>query len=232
MIEWVARGAGTARNLDELIIATDDERIAETVRAYGRRVLMTDPGHESGTDRVAEVAALTACDLVVNIQGDEPLVRGEMIDALIEALTADSRLQMATLAHACPAAEADDPDAVKVVVDAAGRALYFSRAPIPCRSGGATPEPGYLRHIGLYAYRRDFLLRFAELAPTPLERTEALEQLRALEHGFAIGVIEIADSLIGVDTPADLERVRAILTAGATRADGGPVPVDGEKEAL
>jgi 3-deoxy-manno-octulosonate cytidylyltransferase (CMP-KDO synthetase) len=211
MIEWVARGASAATRLSDLVIATDDVRVAEAVRPYGRQVVMTDPAHASGTDRVAEAAAAADHDLVINIQGDEPLVQGPMIDALIDALAADPALPMATLAHRASAADLEDPDTVKVVCDAKARALYFSRAAIPWRREPSPPGTESLRHIGIYGYRREFLLRFAALAPTPLERTEALEQLRALEHGYSIGVVEIEGELIGVDTPADLERVRAIL---------------------
>jgi len=211
MIEWVARGVSAATRLTDLVIATDDERVSEAVRSYGRQVVMTDPAHTSGTDRVAEVAAATDHDFVINIQGDEPLVRGEMIDALITALAADPDLPMATLAHPATAADLDDPDTVKVVTDTRGRALYFSRAAIPGRREPSPPGAESLRHIGIYGYRREFLIRFATLDRTPLERTEALEQLRALEHGYPIGVVATSGDLIGVDTPADLARVRAIL---------------------
>ncbi len=217
----MARGASGSHRLADLVIATDDERIAAAVRSRGRRAVMTSGDHRCGTDRIAEVVRNEECDLVINIQGDEPLVRGEMIDALVDALAAEPDLGMATLAHPITAGEAADPDAVKVVVSAAGRALYFSRSPIPYRRIPETGAgPGYLRHIGIYGYRREFLLRFTALAPTPLEEAEALEQLRALENGCAIGVVETEHRVIGVDTPADLERVREILAGAAAGPDG------------
>ena len=150
---------------------------------------------------------------MVNIQGDEPLVKGPMIDQLIEAMIADENTPMATLAHPLGEEEAVDPNAVKVVTDRRGRALYFSRARIPFhRRPSPLGSETYLKHIGIYAYRRDFLLRFAELAPTGLEEAEGLEQLRALEHGFPVRVVETSYRVVGVDTPDDLARVRETLT--------------------
>ena len=212
MIEWVASGVSEAESLDDLIIATDDDRIREAAEEWGRTVVMTDPDLISGTDRVAEVARQTDHDLVLNIQGDEPFIRGSMIDALVEALAGDTSLPMASLGHALEEAEVDDPNAVKVVVDVRDRALYFSRSRIPFvrqrLPDGARP---WLKHIGIYAYRRDFLLRFATLPPSPLERLEGLEQLRALENGYPIRIVEIAERTWGVDTPEDLDRVREEL---------------------
>ena len=212
MIEWVARGVSESQEMDELIIATDDDRIREVAQKWGRTVVMTSPELVSGTDRVAAVAEQIDCDLVINIQGDEPLIRGPMIDALVEALSGDEAIPMATLGHPMDDEEANDPNVVKVVVDFRGRALYFSRSKIPFvrrrPHEGAQP---YFKHIGIYGYRRDFLLRFATLPPSPLEQLEGLEQLRALEHGFPIRIVETTYRTHGVDTPEDLERVREEL---------------------
>ena len=212
MIEWVARGVSESACMDELIIATDDDRIREVAEQYGRNVIMTDPDLISGTDRVAAVCEQMECDYVINIQGDEPQIRGVMIDALVDALTGDEAAPMATLGHPMDDDEASDPNVVKVVTDLRGRALYFSRSKIPFVRR-QPPEGGqpYFKHIGIYGYRRDFLLRFATLPPSPLEQREGLEQLRALENGFPIRVVETTYRTHGVDTPEDLERVREEL---------------------
>jgi 3-deoxy-manno-octulosonate cytidylyltransferase (CMP-KDO synthetase) len=216
MIEHVYRRASDCRNVDAVIVATDDERIALAVRQFGGEVRLTSPAHSTGTDRLAEVAAHLDCDLIVNVQGDEPLIEPDAIDAAIEPFRDDAALSMASacLRFADPD-EAADPNVVKVVTDRRGFALYFSRSRIPFprtpHGGGAGP----FKHIGLYVYRREFLLRVAALAPTPLERSESLEQLRVLEHGFSIKMVETTHDSIGVDTPDDLERVRRLLTAGA-----------------
>jgi 3-deoxy-manno-octulosonate cytidylyltransferase (CMP-KDO synthetase) len=212
MVEWVARGAGTSVHLQELIIATDDERVRDALTDLGRTVVMTSPELVSGTDRVAVAIDRRPCDLVVNIQGDEPLVRGDMLDALIEALAGDPTVSMATLCHPLSEQEAIDPNAVKVVVDMRGRALYFSRARIPYLR--RPPHEGaqvWRKHIGIYAYRRDFLLKFAALPPSSLERAEGLEQLRALEYGFPVRVVETDYRITGVDTLDDLARVKTVL---------------------
>jgi 3-deoxy-manno-octulosonate cytidylyltransferase (CMP-KDO synthetase) len=213
LIQHVVERASRAKSLSEVIVATDDARIAEVVRGFGGKIQMTSAAHPSGTDRIAEVAQDLACDLVVNIQGDEPLIDPAEIDAAAAPLLTDPSIPMGTLA--CPLAleQAADPNAVKVVVGLNGFALYFSRAPIPYlrdgHQGGASP---YLLHIGLYVYRREVLLRLARLAPTPLEERERLEQLRALEHGIRIRVVATEKRSIGVDTPEDLERVRRMMT--------------------
>jgi 3-deoxy-manno-octulosonate cytidylyltransferase (CMP-KDO synthetase) len=212
LIQHVVERASRAKSLSEVIVATDDARIAEVVRGFGGKIQMTSAAHPSGTDRIAEVAQDLACDLVVNIQGDEPLIDPAEIDAAAAPLLTDPSIPMGTLA--CPLAleQAADPNAVKVVVGLNGFALYFSRAPIPYlrdgHQGGASP---YLLHIGLYVYRREVLLRLARLAPTPLEERERLEQLRALEHGIRIRVVATEKRSIGVDTPEDLERVRRMM---------------------
>ncbi|MFC1500113.1 3-deoxy-manno-octulosonate cytidylyltransferase [Candidatus Zixiibacteriota bacterium] len=213
MIERVARGVSESEKMDALIIATDDDRIRKTAEQYGRNVVMTDPDLVSGTDRVAAVCEQTECDLVINIQGDEPQVCGPMIDALVDALSGDEAAPMATLGHPMDDDEASDPNVVKVVTDLRGRALYFSRSKIPFvrRQPHEGAQP-YFKHIGIYGYRKDFLLRFATLPPSPLEKWEGLEQLRALENGFQIRVVETTYRTHGVDTPEDLERVREELS--------------------
>ena len=216
MIEHVYRHAADARSVDLVLVATDDDRIARAVNAFGGEVRMTRADHASGTDRLAEVAADLDCDLIVNVQGDEPLIAPEVIDAAVAA-AADAAVAMSTLR--CPLADADawrDPDVVKVAFDRAGYALLFSRAPIGLDRDAAPATPVAVdRHIGLYVYRRPFLLALSRLEPTPLERAERLEQLRALEHGYRIMTTRIDDDPIGVDTPADLDRVRRRLAAGA-----------------
>ncbi len=212
MVEHVYRRAASARNIDAVIVATDDERIADAVRHFGGDVQMTSANHPTGTDRLAEVAATLDCDLVVNVQGDEPLIEPESIDAAIEPFRADSGLLMSTICIRLSNAEdAEDPNVVKVVTGRDGFALYFSRSPVPYRRGPQDEGAGPYKHIGLYVYRREFLRQVAQLAPAPLERSESLEQLRVLEHGFSIKVIETKHDSIGVDTPDDLERVRRLL---------------------
>lgn len=212
ILQHVVERAAQARTLSEVMVATDDARIADLVRGFGGKVQMTAATHPSGTDRIAEVARHLGCDLVVNIQGDEPLIVPGEIDAAVAPLLADPTIPMGTLACPLPVPQAADPNAVKVVVGSDGFALYFSRAPIPYlrdgHAGGASP---YLLHIGLYVYRRDVLLRLASLPPTPLEERERLEQLRALEHGIRIRVVTTDHPSIGVDTPEDLERVRRMM---------------------
>jgi 3-deoxy-manno-octulosonate cytidylyltransferase (CMP-KDO synthetase) len=211
MIEHVYRRASDAQTIASVIVATDDERIAAAVRAFGGAVRMTSPTHPSGTDRLAEVAESLTCDLIVNVQGDEPLIEPAMIDEAVLPFAGEAALEMSTLRRRIDDdAERHNPNVTKVVVDRDGYALYFSRAPIPFARDGQPPARAW-RHVGLYVYRRGSLLRLARLAPTELEQSEALEQLRALEHGIRIKAIETHYDSIGVDTPEDLERVRAIL---------------------
>jgi 3-deoxy-manno-octulosonate cytidylyltransferase (CMP-KDO synthetase) len=214
MIEHVYRRASEAKSVESVWVATDDERIAEAVRAFGGRVVMTRADHPSGTDRIAEAASGLECDVVVNVQGDEPMLDPAVIDAVVRPLAERPELVMSTVA--VPIGEARDvadPAAVKVVLDASGHALYFSRLPIPFYRSGA--DGLHLKHLGLYAYRKEFLLRYASLSPTPLERAEQLEQLRVLEHGYRIHVSVTDHDAIGVDTPEDLERVRALFASSA-----------------
>lgn len=216
MVEHVYRRAASARRIDAVVVATDDARIAAAVRGFGGIVRMTGSHHVSGTERVAEVARDLRCEVVVNVQGDEPLLNPDAIDEALSPFDTDPSVVMSTLRTRLR--HHDDyisPHAVKVVVDLRGDALYFSRAPIPYASAGVTAAPVY-KHIGLYAYRREFLLQIATLAPTLLEQTESLEQIRVLEHGFRIRTVETVHDSVGVDTPADLERVRRTLSAART----------------
>ena len=217
MIEHVYRRASAATSVSSVLVATDDERILEAVRAFGGVACLTSPDHQSGTDRLAEVAAELGADIIVNVQGDEPLLESAMIDAAIEPLLVDPMVVMSTLRRRIEDdADLRNPNVTKVVVDGEGYALYFSRAPIPFTREGC-PRAQAWRHIGLYVYRRDCLLQIAGLPPSELERSEALEQLRALENGIRILAVETQYDSIGVDTPEDLERVRR-LVAGAVRA--------------
>jgi 3-deoxy-manno-octulosonate cytidylyltransferase (CMP-KDO synthetase) len=217
MIEHVYRRAAASPAVDAVIVATDDARVHAAVEAFGGMAWMTRADHRSGSDRLAEVAASLSCELVVNVQGDEPLLAPEMIAEVVAPMIADAGLPMATLCRPLDAEALADPNVVKVVTNRRGDALYFSRAPIPfSRDAAAGLDATRARkHIGLYVYRREFLLEFARLAPAPLEQAESLEQLRALEHGFRIRVIETTHDSVGVDTPADLDRVRRLVAAHA-----------------
>lgn len=203
--------------VDEVIVATDNPEVEQQLVALGVQVAMTRSDHSTGTDRIAEVAEQIDADIVVNVQGDEPLIDPATIDATVRAVLDSADVPMATARHSITdPAEIADPNVVKVVCDAQGRALYFSRSPIPHdREGADAPaEAGrYWQHVGIYVYRRDFLLQYARMTPTPLEKRERLEQLRALEHGYSIAVVDTDYRSIGVDTPEDLERVRGILEA-------------------
>jgi 3-deoxy-manno-octulosonate cytidylyltransferase (CMP-KDO synthetase) len=213
MIEHVYRRAAAARSIDAVMVATDHELVARAVEAFGGNVRMTRASHRSGSDRLGEVAEQLACEIIVNVQGDEPLIEPAMIDEAVAPFAADPRLEITTLRRRIEdPADYLDPDVVKVVTDRDGFALYFSRAPIPfVRNPLPRGQVACYKHIGLYVYRREALLRFARLAPTPLEEAESLEQLRALEHGFRLKVVETQYDSIGVDTPEDLERVRRRL---------------------
>ena len=211
MIQHVVERVRQAQRPSRIIVATDDERVFAAVRDFGGEVLMTSAHHPTGTDRLAEVAlALPEMDLILNVQGDEPLIPPQALDALVAAFDGQPDLQMATLMTPMTEDEYENPAAVKVVVSLDGQALYFSRSLIPFpRNKG--PQWRCYKHIGVYAYRRDFLLRFAALPPSPLEMTESLEQLRALEHGYRIRVIETPFRSVGVDTPEELEQVRKLF---------------------
>jgi len=209
MLQHVFERASQARYLHKIIIATDDQRIQEAARAFGAQARMTRSDHRSGTDRVAEVAESENAQLIVNIQGDEPLLDPAAIDAPVLALASDPDVSMATLAKRIEhPAEVNDPNVVKVVSNLAGDAIYFSRSPIPyVREDGAA----HFKHIGLYVYRREFLLAYSGLPVGPLEQAERLEQLRALENGHRIRVVETDYESFGVDTPQDLERVAMLF---------------------
>ncbi|HUJ11994.1 MAG TPA: 3-deoxy-manno-octulosonate cytidylyltransferase [Verrucomicrobiae bacterium] len=254
LVQRVYEQAAKAKRLDKVIVATEDTRILEAVEAFGGDAMLTSPDCATGTDRVAEVARSYECELVVNIQGDEPLMRPEMIDQLVQGMMADGSCVMGTLARTINVVEQlTNPNVVKVVIGANGNALYFSRSPVPyVRDAGvvaAVPAamgknmpPGtaattkttdngglynaagasmdlaaalrlatFYKHLGIYAYRRDFLLKFVGLPQSALEKTEKLEQLRALENGFAIKVFVTPYDSIGVDRPEDIELVEEIL---------------------
>lgn len=212
MIQHVYERASQAERPNMVLVATDHELVYEAVQAFGGKVLLTSPEHPTGTDRLAEVARTYGdYDIIINVQGDEPLIAPEIIDQLAAAFDAAPDLAMATLASVMEDSEYANPSAVKVVTDLQGYALYFSRSLIPFPRVSVKELPVY-KHIGIYAYRRDFLLTFASLQPTPLERTESLEQLRALEYGYRIKVLKTDFQSIGVDTPEDLEKVNQLLS--------------------
>jgi 3-deoxy-manno-octulosonate cytidylyltransferase (CMP-KDO synthetase) len=210
MLEHVWDRVNMARYLTDAIIATDDQGIYDAARRFGADVRMTRSDHLSGTDRVAEIASAENADLIVNIQGDEPLIDPEAIDAAIVPLTHEPAIQMATLKKKIEdPREVGDPNVVKVVTDRFQNAIYFSRSTVPHVRGGGNAI--YYKHIGLYVYRRDFLLRYSDLPIGPLEEAERLEQLRALENGFKIRVVETGYESLGVDTPEDLARVAQLF---------------------
>ena len=211
LIEWVHLRARQVRGADAIVVATDDERIAAAVREFGGEVVMTSVEHATGTDRVAQVASSLDHDIIVNLQGDEPVFSPALVDEMIE-LAATSDADIVTACHrVTDRREIESPHVVKVVCDTTGSALYFSRAPIPhLRDEG---EVHAYRHIGIYVFRRESLLRFASLQRTPLERVENLEQLRALESGMIIRVVESGETTVGVDVPDDIKNVEKILRA-------------------
>jgi 3-deoxy-manno-octulosonate cytidylyltransferase (CMP-KDO synthetase) len=213
MIQWVWERAKQVKILDELIIACDDERVAEVARGFGAQVVMTAKGHTSGTDRIAEVVNPIEVNVVVNIQGDEPLVHPTMIDSVARAILSDSSISVATIIRKIDnPQDISDPHVVKVVKDKNDFALYFSRSPIPFHAlNSDITAPVYYKHIGLYGYSKDFLFTYKNMASSNLERTEKLEQLRVLEDGYKIKVIETKYDSIGVDTPEDLEKVKEYL---------------------
>lgn len=229
LVVHTLEGAATSKLVTRIVAATDDERIAQVVDAAGFEVMMTSSSHESGSDRVAEVArSLSSDSIVINVQGDEPLMTGRIVDAAVDALMNDDEADIATTYEAFKSV--DDvlsPDVVKVVLDAKGHALYFSRSPIPflrdaskeygSLAAALRAEPSLLddfkRHQGIYAYRRDYLLKFSEMPKSRLETLEMLEQLRALEAGARIKVVKVEDTSIGVDTESDFEKVQKILDA-------------------
>ncbi len=218
MIQHVWEAANRARKLDEIVVATENESIAQVVRGFGGKVVLT-PVFSTGTDRVAHVAKDRDFELVVNVQGDEPLVSHEALDDLVTALAADESCQMATLAiRRREPEQLQDPNVVKVLVSADGIAMYFSRQPLATDLDGS-----FYKHVGIYGFRRDALQSFCQLAPSPLEKLERLEQLRALERGFRIRVVLTVHDTIAVDTAADLVRVEQYmeaLAAASSRTEG------------
>ena len=213
MVEWVWRAAAASGLMDPVVVATDSEEVAEVCRARSIPVAMTSPACPSGSDRVREVAQTIDADIYVNIQGDEPTLTGDFFPPLL-ALFDRPEVEVSTLAVPCPPEEFLNPNAVKVVTALDGRALYFSRATIPY-DRDRTDFAGYRKHLGIYAYRRRALERFAELPPSPLERLERLEQLRLLENGIALYVADAPRDTIGVDTEEDLARAEAVLLGSA-----------------
>jgi 3-deoxy-manno-octulosonate cytidylyltransferase (CMP-KDO synthetase) len=215
MVEWVWRAARMSGLMEPVVVATDSEEVAAVCRERGIPVAMTSADCPSGSDRVRAVARQIDADIYVNIQGDEPTLTAEFFPPML-ALFDRPEVEVATLAVSCPAEEFDDPNAVKVVTALDGRALYFSRATIPFDRDG-TGFTGYRKHLGIYAYRKAALERFAALPPAPLELTERLEQLRLLENGIALYVAEAPGDTIGVDTEADLLRAEAVLKERAEK---------------
>jgi len=209
MLQHVWERAKQARLLEDLIIACDDERVAKAAKEFGAKVVFTAKDHASGTDRICEVINPIDVKVVINIQGDEPLIHPTMIDAVASALLDDSSISMATVMKAIEDLEAiNDPNVVKVVIDKNNFAVYFSRAPVPFHAKNSPIKlPIYFKHIGLYGYTKDFLFTYKNLPVSYLERIECLEQLRVLEEGFRIKVIETKYDTIGVDTPQDLAKV-------------------------
>ena len=220
LIQHVVERCQKAKCLDEVIVATDDTRIWEVAQDFCR-VEMTAPEHRSGTDRIAEVVANCACDGVVNIQGDEPLIDPRVIDAVAGALASEEMSTAAT--PITDVAEWENPNVVKVVVNAAGRALYFSRRTIPyvrdaARGAEQLAAFPFLKHLGIYGYQRKTLLRLVQCKVSPLEQAKKLEQLRALENGIQIAVVKVNYDSVGVDVPADLKRVEQMLKRAAEKA--------------
>ena len=209
MLQWVYETVRKARLVDRVIIATDDRRIYEAALGFGAEAAMTSAAHASGTERAAEVASALEDEFIVNIQGDEPLLTADAIDRLVSGIAGSGMMMASLMAKVTDLAQLDDPNVVKVVTDESGKALYFSRAPLPYQA----PDFFY-QHIGIYAYRRNYLLALARMGPTRLERHEKLEQLRVLEHGDGIMMIEIDRPTLSVDTPQDIIKVETFLKNG------------------
>ena len=212
MIQRVYEQVSKAKEPATVIVATDDQRVFDRVQSFGGTVVMTSNQHPTGTDRLAEVASqYEDIDVIINVQGDEPLIDADVIDQLADLFLEDDQLQMATVGSPLLEEEYDEPSAVKVICNKRGDAMYFSRSLIPYPRNAFVNAP--MKHVGIYAYRREFLLDYAKMEPTPAEQTESLEQLRALENGYTIRVIKTDKRFAGVDTPEDLDRVNAIFRA-------------------
>ncbi|XEC95263.1 3-deoxy-manno-octulosonate cytidylyltransferase [Paenibacillus tarimensis] len=210
MIERVYRNVEKARNIDEVWVATDDGRIEDKVLSFGGKCIMTSTTHQTGSDRIAEAIEKLRADVVVNVQGDEPLIEGDVLEQLVEPFVNDQQLKMSTLkTKIVDSEEVQDPNVVKVITDETGKAIYFSRSPIPYNRDNRTIT--YFKHIGVYAYRYDFLSEYVKMKQTPLEIAESLEQLRVIENGIQIQVVETDHKFISVDTPSDLDKVNDFL---------------------
>ena len=218
MIEWVYKRAKLSK-LDEVVVATDDERIYKEVERFGGKAVLTSTEHENGTSRIAEVCAkYTEYDVIVNVQGDEPLIEPEMINSIIDSFKEDNTISMSTLKYKIDTIEEiENPNYVKVVTDKKGYALYFSRSIIPYPR--KLDIQNYYKHVGIYGYKRDFVIEYAKMEPTPLELSESLEQLRALENGYRIKVMETPYKIIGVDTQEELEKVREYIVENRLSLD-------------
>ena len=251
MIQHVYERAAKAHGVDAVVVATDDQRIVEAVHQVGGEAVMTSLAARSGTERAAEVARTRTAQIIINVQGDEPLVHPDMVGQLVDCLQRHQAVVMASLMTPLRHAEdAANPNVVKVVTDRDGFALYFSRSPIPfarenqdrsrfkVQGSGAGQLPSasnleprtYFKHLGIYGYQRHFLLQFPHLEPTPLERAEQLEQLRALEHGHRIKLLETPHDTIGVDTPADLQHAETVLAASSASAAPRPTTLPRSQE--
>ena len=211
MVEWVYKRALKSK-LNGVVVATDDERIVDQVKSFGGNVILTRKDHINGTSRIAEVCeTYTDYDVIVNIQGDEPLIEPDMINSIIDSFIEDNTIPMSTLKYKLTdMAEIENPNAVKVVTDKNDFAIYFSRSVIPYPRN--LNMNNYYKHVGIYGYKRDFVMEYAKMASTPLELSESLEQLRVLENGYKIKVLETPYKIIGVDTQEELERVREYIT--------------------
>lgn len=221
MVQWVWEATSRAEGIDEVVVATEDARIADAVTAFGGIAVMTSPDHLTGTDRLAEVARLRPADVIINVQGDEPMMQPQSIAALAAAVRADPSIQVGTLCTPMTGEEAKDPNRVKVVRGENGDSLYFSRSPIPYPRNADAAE--YWLHLGIYSYRAEVLERFASLTQPAIERAESLEQLRILAAGIPIRAIEVAERSFGVDTPEDMEVMRRRMAGLDDRADQPPI---------
>lgn len=208
MIQWVYEAVAASGACERVLVATDAGEIVKAVEAFGGEAVMTSETCATGTDRAAEVAAGLSCDVILNVQGDEPFISPAILCRLAEEMKKDRDLQMGTVAVPLRREEAENPSVVKVVLDAAGHALYFSRALIPYPRN--LPPAGFWKHLGIYAYRREFLLHYRALPSCPPEQAESLEQLRALYHGYRIKVLRAEEDSLGIDTPEELERARKL----------------------
>lgn len=218
MIEWVYKRAKLS-NLDEVVVATDDERIYAEVESFGGKAILTSKEHENGTSRIAEVCTkYEGYDVIVNVQGDEPLIEPDMINSIIDSFKEDSSISMSTLKYKLDKMEdIENPNYVKVITDKKGYALYFSRSVIPYPR--KLDIQNYYKHVGIYGYKRDFVIEYAKMEPTPLELSESLEQLRALENGYRIKVMETPYKILGVDTQEELEKVREYIKENGIKLD-------------